>query len=88
MVHFIAHEYEEAINGFNRSPIIPDWVEAHLAASHAHLGRMDEARRHAAAALRLTPNLTIRAILAKDPYRRREDADHLADGLRKAGIPE
>jgi adenylate cyclase len=86
VVHFIAHEYEEAIEGFRRSPIQPDWVEAYLAASHAHLGQMDEARKHAAAALHLTPQLTIHALLAVDPYRRREDAEHLADGLRKAGF--
>jgi hypothetical protein len=42
----------------------------------------------AAAALRLTPKLTIHAILSRDPYRRQEDIDHIADGLRKAGIPE
>ena len=86
VVHFIAHEYEEAIEGFRRSPIQPDWVEAYLAASHAHLGQMDKARKHAAAALHLTPQLTIQALLAVDPFRRREDAEHLADGLRKAGI--
>lgn len=88
IVHFIAHEYEEAIEGFRRSPIQPDWVEAYLAASHAHLGQMDKARKHVAAALRLTPQLTIQALLAVDPFRRREDAEHLADGLRKAGIPD
>ncbi len=88
VVHFIAQEYEEAIEGFRRSPIQPDWVEAYLAASHAHLGQMDEARKHAAATLHLTPRLTIQAILAVDPFRRREDAEHLADGLRKAGIPD
>ena len=49
---------------------------------------MDKARKHAAAALHLTPRLTIQALLAVDPYRRREDAEHLADGLRKAGIPD
>ena len=88
VVHFIAHEYEEAIEGFRRSPIQPDWVEAYLAACHAHLGKIDEARKHAAAALHLTPQLTIQALLAVDPFRRREDAEHLVEGLRKAGIPD
>ena len=88
VVHFIAHEYEEAIEGFRRSPIQPDWVEAYLAASHAHLGQMDEARKHAAAALHLTPQLTINRLLTIDPFRRREDAEHLADGLRKAGFED
>lgn len=88
VVHLIAREYEQAIEGFKRSPIQPDWVEALLAASHAHLGRMDEARQHAAASLRLTPNLTIAAFLKKEPHRRHEDAEHVAEGLRKAGFPE
>jgi TolB-like protein/DNA-binding SARP family transcriptional activator len=88
VVHFIAREYEEAIEGFKRSPIQPDWVEAYLAASHAHLGKMDEARKHAAAALHLTPRLTINWLLAIDPFRRREDAEHLADGLRKVGFED
>jgi TolB-like protein len=88
VVHFIAHEYEQAIEGFRRSPIQPDWVEAFLAASYAHLGRMEEARQHAAASLRLTPNLTIAAFLKKEPHRHREDAEHVAEGLRKAGIPD
>jgi tetratricopeptide (TPR) repeat protein len=86
--HFIAHEYEEAIIAFERSPIIPDWVEASLAASYAQLDRMEEARQHAAAALRLSPNLSIHAYLAKEPYRRHEDAKHLANALRKAGFDD
>ncbi len=86
VVHFIAHEYEEAISAFKRSPIMPEWVEAYLAAAHAQLGRMDEARQHVAAALRLTPNFNIRAIMTKEPYLHREDANHLADALRKAGF--
>jgi TolB-like protein len=88
VVHFLGREYEQAIEGFRRSPIQPDWVEAFLAASYAQLGKMEEARQHAVAALRLTPNLTIAAFLKKDPYRRREDAEHVAEGLRKAGFPE
>ena len=88
VAHFTAYEYEEAIIAFKRSPIMPDWVEAYLAAAYAQLGRMDEARQHAAAALRLSPNLSIHAYLTKEPHRRRVDADHLADALRKAGFDE
>ena len=88
VVHFSAHEYEEAIIAFYRSPIMPDWVEAYLAAAHAQLGRMDEARQHVAAALRLMPNLGIGAIMSREPYLHRKDATHLADALRKAGFGE
>jgi TolB-like protein/Tfp pilus assembly protein PilF len=88
VVHYAARAYEEAIAGFRRSPIQPDWVEAYLGACHSHLGRTHDARRHGEAAMRLTPHLTISAFLKKEPYRRPEDAEHLAEGLRKAGIPE
>ena len=88
VVYFVAHEYDEAIVAFNRSPIMPDWVEAYLAATYTQLGRMDEARQHAAAALQLSPNLSVHAFMSKEPYRRREDANHLADALRKAGFGE
>lgn len=88
VVHFVGREYEEAIIAFKRSPIMPDWVEAYLSAAYAHVGQLSEARRHATAALRLTPHFTTSALVAKEPYRRREDAEHLAEGLRKAGIPE
>lgn len=88
VVHFLAREYEQAVEGFRRSPIQPDWVEAFLAASYAQLGKIEEARQHAAAARRLTPNLTIAAFLKRDPYRCHEDAEHVAQALRKAGIPE
>ncbi len=88
IVHFAAGEYEEAIKGFRRSPIQPDWVQAYLAASHAYLGRLDEAHKHITAAMRLAPNLTVAALLAKDPFLRPEDTEHVAVGLRKAGMPE
>ena len=88
VVHFTAREYEEAISAFKRSPIMPDWVEAFLAAANAQLGRMDKARQHAEAALRLTPNLGIRAFMSREPYLHPKDANHLADALRKAGFSD
>ena len=88
IVHFDSRDYEEAISAFKRSPILPDWVEAHLAAANAQLGRMDAAHNHVAAALRQEPNFRIRFLMAKSPYLRREDADHLANALRKAGFTD
>ncbi len=88
VVHFGAREYDEAITAFNRSPISPDWVEAYLAAAHAQLGQMAEAKLHAAATLELTPKFSIKKFLVKEPHRRPEDAKHLADALRKAGFTD
>jgi adenylate cyclase len=53
------------------------------------LGRLDEARAEAAEVLRIDPKYTIddtqrRLALFKRP----EDAEHLLDGVRKAGLPE
>jgi adenylate cyclase len=60
-----------------------------LAANLAQLGRLDEARAEAAEALRLDPKYTIDGTQRRLAlYKRPEDAEHLFDGLRKAGLPE
>ena len=58
------------------------------AANHAQLGQLDEARRAVSEILRLDPTFTIDHKLRRlAQFRRREDADHFFDGLRKAGLP-
>ena len=59
-----------------------------LAAAAAQSGRDDEARQAAADVLRLQPDFTIAKWLQLLRLARQEDADRLADGLRKAGLPE
>ncbi len=88
VVHFDKHEYDVAITAFKRSPISPDWVEAYLAAANAQLSRPDESRHHRVAALRLTPDLCVSGFMSRSPYLRKEDADHVANALRKAGFKE
>lgn len=88
IVHFIARQYDQAIMAFKRTPITPDWVHAFLAASYAYLNATDDARRHAAEVLRLTPDFSLNRFCTKDPFKRSEDRQHLADGLRAAGLPE
>jgi adenylate cyclase len=61
---------------------------AWLTATYSQLGRVEEARIEAAELLRIYPAWTIRGIFRKGGYLRDEDVDHLADGLRKAGLPE
>jgi tetratricopeptide (TPR) repeat protein len=87
-VLFMAGRYEEAIIALKRTPTAMDFVEVYLAACHACLGHDREARHHVEAALRMTPRMTISAFLAVEPFRRPEDAAHLAEGLRRAGLPE
>jgi adenylate cyclase len=59
-----------------------------LATTYAQLGRLDEAREQVAHALRLEPWYRISNSLTAKYFRRNEDAQHLLDGLRKAGFPE
>lgn len=59
-----------------------------LAACFAQLGRLDEARAEAAEALRIDPTYTIDGTQRRvSLFKRPEDAEHLFDALRKAGLP-
>jgi tetratricopeptide (TPR) repeat protein len=59
-----------------------------IAASHAVAGRMDEARRALRHLRQLDPALRIANIKDWLPLRRPQDLATLADGLRKAGLPD
>jgi hypothetical protein len=60
-----------------------------LAATHAQLGNIEQARAEAAEVLRIDPKWTIDGMQALvTPFKRPEDAEHFFDGLRKAGLPE
>ena len=60
-----------------------------LAANLAQLGRLDEARAEAAEVLRTDPKFTIDGTSRRlFLYKRSEDAEHIFDGLRRAGLPE
>jgi adenylate cyclase len=69
---------------------IPDWRPAHvwLAAAAARSGLDEEARRAAAEVLRLEPGFTIAKWLRLERLARQEDANRVAEDLRKAGLPE
>jgi adenylate cyclase len=60
-----------------------------LAATYAQLRRLNEARSEAAEILRIDPSWSMqRTVTRVYPFRRPDDAEHLRDGLRKAGLPE
>jgi adenylate cyclase len=92
LARYVLKEYSEALPPLreftSRAPNL--WVgHVWLAANLAQLGQLDEASAEAAEVLRIDPKYTIDGTqrrLAK--YKRPEDAEHLFDGLRKAGLPE
>ena len=59
---------------------------AREAACLAQLGRLDEARALAAEVLRRKPEFSVRAEMPH--YRYPADAEHMREGLLKAGLPE
>jgi adenylate cyclase len=60
-----------------------------LAATYAELGQLEGAREEAAAVLQIEPGFTIKGTATNfSPFRRIDDAEHLFEGLRKAGLPE
>jgi TolB-like protein/Tfp pilus assembly protein PilF len=84
---YAARRYEEALAanrklGHERSP----WLMAREAACLAQLGRLDEARAQAAEVLRRKPGFSVRAEMPH--YKHPADAEHLREGLLKAGLPE
>jgi tetratricopeptide (TPR) repeat protein len=87
-VHFVARRYDDAIVDLAHGPIVPLSARAYVAACYAHTGRIDRAREVAAEILLANPGFSIAQHLKIEPYKRQEDIDHLATGLRKAGLPE
>ena len=83
-----ARRYAEAANAYRRVPVPSPRHFAELAASFAQADMGKEAERAAAEVLRGNPGFSIGAHVAGLAYRFDEDRAHLAEGLRKAGLPE
>jgi len=90
-VHMIKRNFDEAISWAERSLAVDThypptyWM---LAAAHAQLGRMTEARRYLVALQKVTPGATIAAIKAAQPDKDPSRIAIILDGLRLAGLPE
>jgi len=90
--HYMLKQYSQAL-GALRDYVsrAPEHRFAHslLAATHAQLGQIKEARAEVAEVLRIEPQYTIEGTQKLiSNFKRPEDAEHYFDGLRKAGLPE
>jgi TolB-like protein/DNA-binding SARP family transcriptional activator/Tfp pilus assembly protein PilF len=88
IVHFVAHRYDKAIADFAHGPFVTLLARAYVAACYAHTDRIDRAREVAAEILAARPGFSVAQHLRIEPYKRQVDIDHLAAGLRKAGLPD
>jgi adenylate cyclase len=86
--HFVARQYDDAINCFRKLSGGDEAVHVSLAAAMGAAGDEKGARRHGAEVLRLTPDFTITNYLATLHYTRPEDEKHHRQALQVAGLPE
>lgn len=68
----------------------PNFLPGHLwlAATHAQLGQLDEARIGIGEVLRINPEYSLATTDVPRLFKHLKDAEHLFVGLRKAGLPE
>jgi Putative Zn-dependent protease, contains TPR repeats len=87
VLHAAGH-YAEALDAYSRIAERPSFYDAYVAACHAELGHMEEARAHAESALKVRPDFSIGTWSRGLPYKNDADLQRFLDGLRKAGLPE
>ena len=92
MAHYLRGQYAQALPPLRECAArAPNMRIGHLwlAATCARLGELQEARAAAAEVLRIEPKWTnLGTGVAIYVFKRREDAEHLSDGLREAGLPD
>jgi TolB-like protein len=95
---FTARRYPEALAVRQRAPHAFIDSPFFMAATLAHMDRLDEARHWAgiavaglagtpAGATAVAKARVVELLVENNPYCRREDRDHFAEGLRRAGVP-
>jgi len=87
VLHEAGH-YAEALDAYARIANRPSFYHAYVAACHAELGQMEEAKAQAALALQARPDFSVSAWGRRQPYKNEVDLQRFLDGLRKAGLPE
>ena len=90
--HYLLKKYSQALAILRECVLrMPNarFIHVRLAATYAQLGDVERAQMHAAEVLRIEPRYTIRGMdRMLSALKSVADAEHLIDGLRKAGLPE
>ena len=89
MAYLLAGKYETAAAALKqRIVLVPqtDFSRALLASALGHLGEFGEARRVWGELKEINPNYAFADHVGRQPFRRKEDIERIADGLRKAQL--
>jgi TolB-like protein/class 3 adenylate cyclase len=91
LAHFVARRQDEAFvsaeNALRHNPFFSQATRVAVA-SAAILGRMEDAKKYFARLQMLDPELRISNLADRISFRRPDDFSLLAEGLRKAGVPD
>jgi len=89
--YYVLKRYADALPSLREfASRAPNHRSAHiwLAATYAQLGQLEQARTHVAEILRIEPGCRVSRLRRLIVHRNADDADHILDGLRKAGLPD
>jgi adenylate cyclase len=89
MAYLVAGKYETAAALLRQRILhVPrtDFSRALLASALGHLGEFDEARRVWGELKDINPNYAFAEHVGRQPFRRKEDVERIADGIRKARL--
>ena len=87
-VYMVLRRYQEALAMFEHIPLRNYRDAAYMAGCCARLGEGERARTLVAECLAKQPQLSIRQIMAREPFRLVSDAQHIEQSLRLACLPE
>jgi TolB-like protein/DNA-binding winged helix-turn-helix (wHTH) protein len=87
-VYMVLRRYQEALTMFEHIPSRNYRDAAYMAGCCARLGEGERAGTLVAECLAIQPELSIRQIMAREPFRLASDAEHIEQSLRLACFPE
>jgi adenylate cyclase len=89
LAYLMAGKYETAAALLRQRIILvpnTDFSRAILTSALGHLGEVDDARRVWGELMVINPNYSFAAHIGRQPFKREEDVERIAEGLRKAGV--
>jgi adenylate cyclase len=89
LAYLMAEKYETAAALLRQRIILvpnTDFSRAILTSALGHLGEIEDARRVWAELMEINPKYSFFAHVGRQPFKRKEDVERIAEGLRKAGV--
>ena len=89
LAYLMAGKYETAAALLRQRIILvpnTDFSRALLTSALGHLGEVDAARQVWGELMAINPNYSFTGHIGRQPFKRKEDVDRIAEGLNKAGV--